>query len=120
LFACLSKRSNGDNYLIESVDLKDKYLPVDEKFEILRVLYKEIIQEIEKKGFNFILGSAKQRQASYVNFSILEERSGYKFYIFSFYYKNKDFDYNNWLKATKKVEELVKETFEKNKVRVER
>jgi len=114
LFACLSKRSNGDkNYLIKSVDLKDEYLPVDEKFEILRDLYKKIIQEIEKKGFNFILGSAKQRQSSYVNFSILEGRYGYMFCILSFYYKNKDFDYNNWRNATEKVEELVKETFEK-------
>ena len=120
LFACLSKRSNGDNYLIESVDLKDKYLPVDKKFEItLKDLYKEIIQEIEKiekiekKGFNFILGSAKPRQSSYVNFSILEERSGYKFYIFSFYYKNKDFNYDTWRNATEKVRGLVEKTFQK-------
>jgi CRISPR-associated RAMP protein, Cmr1 family len=120
LFACLSKRSNGDkNYLIKSVDLKDeylkdKYLPVDEKFEILRVLYKEIIQEIEKKGFNFILGSAKPRQSSYVNFSILEERSGYKFYIFSFYYyKNKDFNYEKWRNATEMIRGLVEKTFQR-------
>jgi len=116
LFACLSKRPNGDkNYLIKSVDLKDEYLPVDEKFEILRVLYKEIIQEIEKEGSNFILGNANPRQSSYVNFSILEGRSGYMFCILSFYYKNKDFDYNKWREATEKVEKLVKETFEKTK-----
>ena len=128
LFACLSKRSNGDkeedkNYLIKSVDLKDGY-SVDKEFEnMLKDLYEKIIQEIEKEKkekFNVILGSAKPRQSSYVNFSILEEPSGYKFYIFSFYYKNKDFDYGNWRKATEKVEKLVKETFEKNKVRVER
>ena len=120
LFACLSKRSNGDNYLIESVDLKDKYLPVDKKFEIdkkfentLKDLYEKIIHEIEKERFNFILGSAKQRQSSYVNFSILEEPSGYKFYIFSFYYKNDAFNYYKWRKATEKVEKLVKETFGK-------
>jgi len=120
LFACLSKRSNGDknedkNYLIKSVDLKDGY-SVDKEFEItLKDLYKKIIQEIEKeKRFNSILGSAKPRQSSYVNFSILEGRSGgYMFCILSFYYKNKDFDYGNWRKATEKVEELVKETFGK-------
>jgi len=115
LFACLSKRSNGDkNYLIKSVDLKDEYLPVDKKFEImLKDLYEKIIHEIEKGEFNFILGSADPRQSSYVNFSILEGRSGYMFCILSFYYKNDAFNYDKWLKATKKVEELVKETFEK-------
>jgi len=116
LFACLSKRSNGDkNYLIKSVDLKDEYLPVDEKFEILRDLYQKIIQEIEKERFNFILGKANPRQSSYVNFSILEGRSGYMFCIFSFYYKNDAFDYHKWREATEKVEKLVKETFEKTK-----
>jgi hypothetical protein len=76
-------------------------------------LYKEIIHEIEKGEFNFILGKANPRQSSYVNFSILEERSGYKFYILSFYYKNKDFDYDKWLKATKMIKGLVEKTFQK-------
>jgi len=116
LFACLSKRSNGDNYLIGSIDLKDKYLP-DENFEnTLRDLYKKIIQEIEKiEEFNFILGKASPRQSSYVNFSILEERSGYKFYILSFYYnyKKKDFDYEKWRNATEMIRGLVEKTFQK-------
>jgi CRISPR type III-B/RAMP module RAMP protein Cmr1 len=113
LFACLSKRSNRDNYLIESVDLKDKYLP-DENFgNTLKDLYEKIIHEIEKQRFNFILGSARPRQSSYVNFSILEERSGYKFYILSFYYKNKDFNYDTWRNATEKVRGLVEKTFQK-------
>jgi len=114
LFACLSKRSNGDkNYLIKSVDLKDEYLPVDEKFEILRDLYKKIIQEIEKGEFNFILGKANPRQSSYVNFSILEGRYGYMFCILSFYYKNDTFNYDKWLKATDMIKGLVEKTFQK-------
>jgi len=113
LFACLSKRSNGDkNYLIKSVYLKDDYLPVDKKFEImLRVLYEKIIHEIEKEGFNFILGKTNPRQSSYVNFSILEGRSGYMFCILSFYYKNDAFNYDKWLKATEMIRGLVEKTF---------
>jgi CRISPR type III-B/RAMP module RAMP protein Cmr1 len=118
LFACLSKRSNGDknedkNYLIKSVYLKDEYLTVDEKFEImLKVLYEKIIHEIEER-FNFILGKTNPRQSSYVNFSILEGRSGYMFCILSFYYKNDTFNYDKWLKATDMIKGLVEKTFQR-------
>jgi hypothetical protein len=135
-FACFSKREDDkENFIIDDMLLKDEFIPIKkqnnfdrknfenfefdkQKFEnTLKNLYKEVIHEIEKdNSLKFILGEARPRQASFVNFSILKFGQNYRLFVIGFYYKNKkneNLKYDKWEKAIKKVIELTKETFEK-------
>jgi len=140
-FACFSKREDDkENFIVDDIPLKDEFIPIKkqnnfdrknfenfefdkQKFEnTLKNLYKEVIHEIEKdNSLKFILGEARPRQASFVNFSILKFGQNYRLFVIGFYYKNKknenlkneNLKYDKWEKAIKKVIELTKETFEK-------
>jgi CRISPR-associated RAMP protein, Cmr1 family len=117
LFACFSKREDNDkNFLVYGMPLKDEFSPADVKnFQyILEKLYKEVIHKIEKdNNLKFILGGARPRQASFVNFSILKFNQNYRLFVMGFYYKNEKFKYNDWKNAIEEVKKLTKETFEK-------
>jgi len=115
LFACFSKRGDGNkNFAVCSMHLKDEFKPIDKrKFEIaLENLYKNVIHGVEREdSLKFILGGANPRQASFVNFSVLKDNQDYKLFILGFYYKNKDFKYNEWKRAIEKVKELTEKNF---------
>jgi len=116
LFACFSKREDGDdrNFTVYSIPLKDEYTPIEQNFEkALKNLYNEVIHEIKRKKLDFILGEARPRQASFVNFSILKFGQNYRLFVIGFYYKNEKFEYNNWKNAIEKAKELAEKTFKK-------
>jgi len=119
LFAFFSKQRDGDknkNFIVYDMPLKDEFKPIDKsKFEIaLENLYKNVIHGIKRDNLDFIFGGVKPiRQASFVNFSILKDNQDYKLFILGFYYKNKDFKYNEWKRAIEKVKELTEKTFKK-------
>lgn len=116
LFACFSKREDSDdrNFTVYSIPLKDEYTPIEQNFEkALKNLYNEVIHEIKRKKLDFILGEARPRQASFVNFSILKFGQNYRLFVIGFYYKNKKFEYNNWKNAIEKAKELAEKTFKK-------
>ena len=107
LFPSFSKKSNGEkNYIVFSSPLKS---PLDVE-NLLTKLYKEIIHTLEKDDKKkHLLGSTTPRQSSYINFSLQKHKDSYKLYFISYYYKNKDFDYQTWKEAV----DLVKEKIEK-------
>ena len=116
LFACFSKREDGDNrnFTVYSIPLKDEYTPIEQNFEkALKNLYNEVIHEIKRKKLDFILGEARPRQASFVNFSILKVGQSYRLFVIGFYYKNEKFKYNDWKNAIEKAKELAEKTFKK-------
>jgi len=116
LFACFSKREDGDNrnFTVYSIPLKDEYTPIEQNFEkALKNLYNEVIHEIKRKKLDFILGEARPRQASFVNFSILKFGQNYRLFVIGFYYKNEKFKYNDWKNAIEKAKELAEKTFKK-------
>jgi CRISPR-associated RAMP protein, Cmr1 family len=117
LFACFSKREDNDkNFLVYGMPLKDEFSPADVKnFQyILEKLYKEVIHKIEKdNNLKFILGGARPRQASFVNFSILKFNQNYRLFVMGFYYKNEKFKYNDWKNAIEKAKEEAEKTFKK-------
>jgi len=114
-FACFSKREDDkENFIVDDMLLKDEYISIEQNFEkALKNLYNEVIHEIKRKKLDFILGEARPRQASFVNFSILKFGQNYRLFVIGFYYKNKKFEYNNWKNAIEKAKELAEKTFKK-------
>ncbi|EEP60696.1 type III-B CRISPR module RAMP protein Cmr1 [Sulfurihydrogenibium yellowstonense] len=131
-FACFSKREDDkENFIIDDMLLKDEFIPIKkqnnfdrknfENFEFdkqnfekaLENLYGKVIHGIKEKKLDFILGGARPRQASFVNFSILKFNQNYRLFVMGFYYKNEKFKYNDWKNAIEEVKKLTKETFEK-------
>ena len=118
LFACFSKREDGDNknFSVFGMPLKDEFNPSDVKnFEkALENLYEKVIHGIKGEKLDFILGGVNpRRQASFVNFSILKVGQSYRLFVIGFYYKNEKFKYNDWKNAIEKAKELAEKTFKK-------
>jgi len=115
LFACFSKREDGDNrnFTVYSIPLKEEYIPIEQNFEkALKNLYNEVIHEIKEEKLDFILGGVNpRRQASFVNFSILKVGQSYRLFVIGFYYKNEKFKYNDWKNAIEKAKELAEKNF---------
>jgi CRISPR type III-B/RAMP module RAMP protein Cmr1 len=118
LFACFSKREDGDNknFSVFGMPLKDEFNPSDVKnFEkALENLYEKVIHGIKGEKLDFILGGVNpRRQASFVNFSILKVGQSYRLFVIGFYYKNEKFNYDKWKQAIEKAKELAEKTFKK-------
>jgi len=117
LFACFSKREDGDNrnFSVFGMPLKDEYIPINKQnFEkALENLYGKVIHGIKEKKLDFILGGARPRQASFVNFSILKFNQNYRLFVMGFYYKNEKFKYNDWKNAIEKAKELTEKLLKK-------
>jgi CRISPR type III-B/RAMP module RAMP protein Cmr1 len=119
-FACFSKREDDkENFIVDDMLLKDEFIPINKQnFEkALENLYKKVIHETEKdNSLKFILGEARPRHASFVNFSILKFGQNYRLFVIGFYYKNKkneNLKYDKWEKAVKEVKKLTENTFKK-------
>jgi len=118
LFACFSKREDGDNrnFSVFGMPLKDEYIPINkQKFEkALENLYEKVIHGIKGEKLDFILGGVNpRRQASFVNFSILKVGQSYRLFVIGFYYKNEKFKYNDWKNAIEKAKELTEKLLKK-------
>lgn len=99
------------NYVVYSLPLKENYYPKNkESFEnLLKEIYTKVIHKLEK-DHNYILGSASQRQGSFINLSLHKyENSKYKLFLIGFYYKNKEFNYDKWRKGIEKTIELLRD-----------
>jgi CRISPR type III-B/RAMP module RAMP protein Cmr1 len=117
-FSSFTFRTNDEkNYLVYSIPLKDTYTPFTPlNFEnMLKDLYSKVIHKIEENhNYSKILGSARIRQSSFVNFSVQKTNSGYKLFLIGFYYENNGLDYQTWKKAIDEIKNLTKQTFDKS------
>jgi CRISPR type III-B/RAMP module RAMP protein Cmr1 len=113
------REDNKKNYLVYSIPLKNAFIKNEiSNFEaMLKELYEKIIHKIESNNdYSNIIGSAspRQRQASYINFSLQKiQQNSYRLCLISFYYENNRFEYNVWEKATEEVKKLTEETFKR-------
>ncbi|RMA96964.1 type III-B CRISPR module RAMP protein Cmr1 [Hydrogenothermus marinus] len=117
LFPVLAKKPKKV-YKVFSIPLKKPFRQSLNYEEFLKKVYENVIHEIESKSdYSCLLGSAKKRQGSLINFSIYNN----KIFIFSFFYKDKncfgrfnedkDKFYKNWQKGTEEVIEKLKDNF---------
>lgn len=120
LFSSLTKKDDKDKYyLITRIPMKRGYINNDQELDLkhfeqmLKDLYEKVIHPIEKiPSYKDILGSAKPRQGSFVNFSIAESNNNYYMYVSCFYYKNNNkLKYDYWKKAKDEIKRLAEETF---------
>lgn len=118
LFPCALKL-NGDKkyYMVSKRKIKQTYLNnnVLNHSLLLKDLYINVIHKLEEnEEYRHIIGSINPRRGSYINFSVAKDNNNnYYMYLFSFYYKNNDFSYEKWLKASELAKKLTEETFYK-------
>jgi len=103
------------NYKVFSIPLKKAYR---ENFEILlKDFYEKVIHTLKQdKNYSCLIGSAKPRQPSFLNFSLYKN----KIFVFSFFYKSKtciysNDSYNKWQKGTEEAIKLIQDSFEEKK-----
>lgn len=141
-FSSFSKRSNAEkNFKIVKVKLDDGFIINKDNLEnLLKRIYKNIINKIEKdfKEHEWILPSKnfigeikskffelkkngetdyqKNRQSSFINFSLNRENENTYLYLFAFYYTYPEItklekDYVSWQKAMEEIKECLKKEF---------